>query len=73
MSSDRQAFEGPAQIELPSIPSPAEGSIGVVECDRHIPFTIRRIFYFYDVPSTTVRGGHAHRAQQQFMICRPVK
>jgi UDP-2-acetamido-3-amino-2,3-dideoxy-glucuronate N-acetyltransferase len=69
MTFDRQAGAGPAQIDLQSIPSPAEGNIGVVEFDRHVPFIIRRIFYFYDVPSTTVRGGHAHRAQQQFMIC----
>ena len=69
MTSDRQEFAGPAQIELQSIPSPTEGCIGVAEFDRHVPFIIRRVFYFHDVPTATVRGGHAHHVQQQFMIC----
>tara|TARA_Y100000746_G_C15215569_1_gene331210 strand:- start:27 stop:443 length:417 start_codon:yes stop_codon:yes gene_type:complete len=69
MTSNRQSFEGPAQIKLQSITSSAEGRIGVAEYDRHVPFIIRRVFYLYDVPSTTIRGGHAHRQQQQFIIC----
>jgi UDP-2-acetamido-3-amino-2,3-dideoxy-glucuronate N-acetyltransferase len=69
MTSDRQGFAGPAKIELQTISSPAEGNIGVAEFDRHVPFVIKRVFYFHDVPAATVRGGHAHREQQQFMIC----
>lgn len=34
-----------------------------------VPFTPQRWFMVYDVPSLHVRGEHAHRACEQFLIC----
>jgi UDP-2-acetamido-3-amino-2,3-dideoxy-glucuronate N-acetyltransferase len=34
-----------------------------------IPFTPKRWFLVYDVPSREVRGEHAHRTCHQFLIC----
>jgi acetyltransferase-like isoleucine patch superfamily enzyme/dTDP-4-dehydrorhamnose 3,5-epimerase-like enzyme len=34
-----------------------------------IPFVPRRWFLVYDVPSREVRGEHAHRICQQFLLC----
>jgi acetyltransferase-like isoleucine patch superfamily enzyme/dTDP-4-dehydrorhamnose 3,5-epimerase-like enzyme len=34
-----------------------------------IPFVPRRWFLVYDVPSREVRGEHAHRVCEQFLIC----
>ncbi len=34
-----------------------------------VPFTPRRWFMVYDVPSREVRGEHAHRICHQFLIC----
>ncbi len=34
-----------------------------------VPFTPRRWFLVYDVPSREVRGEHAHRICHQFLIC----
>jgi UDP-2-acetamido-3-amino-2,3-dideoxy-glucuronate N-acetyltransferase len=34
-----------------------------------IPFTPRRWFLVYDVPSREVRGEHAHRTCHQFLVC----
>ena len=34
-----------------------------------VPFTPRRWFLVYDVPSREVRGEHAHRACHPFLIC----
>lgn len=34
-----------------------------------VPFTPRRWFMVYDVPSRHVRGEHAHRVCEQFLIC----
>lgn len=34
----------------------------------HIPFSPRRIFTLFDMPTGAERGGHAHRAQHQFLI-----
>lgn len=37
--------------------------------DDGIPFTPKRWFMVYDVPSREVRGEHAHRVCHQFLIC----
>jgi hypothetical protein len=34
-----------------------------------LPFVPRRTFLVYDVPSKDVRGEHAHRACEQFLVC----
>ena len=34
-----------------------------------LPFTPRRLFTVYDVPSESVRGAHAHRECAQFLVC----
>lgn len=58
----------PRLIALQSIADPSRGPMCVVEAEREVPFAIRRIFYMYDLPVGIERGGHAHRAQHQFLI-----
>jgi UDP-2-acetamido-3-amino-2,3-dideoxy-glucuronate N-acetyltransferase len=45
------------------------GKLSVGEFNVDIPFTPKRYFLVYDVPSRETRGEHAHRACQQFLIC----
>lgn len=45
-------------IELPKIPDP-RGNLTFIEAGRHVPFEFKRVFYLYDVPSGSSRGGHA--------------
>jgi UDP-2-acetamido-3-amino-2,3-dideoxy-glucuronate N-acetyltransferase len=45
------------------------GSLSVGEFERDIPFTPKRYFLVFDVPSKYVRGEHAHRQCHQFLIC----
>lgn len=47
-------------IEFPKICDP-RGNLSFIESARHIPFSIKRVFYIYDVPGGETRGGHAHR------------
>ena len=47
-------------IEFPKI-CDSRGNLSFVEGGRHVPFSIRRVFYIYDVPGGETRGGHAHR------------
>lgn len=54
-------------IELPKISDP-RGNLTFIEGMQHIPFEIRRVYYTYDVPGGTDRGGHAHKALQQLII-----
>ena len=45
------------------------GSLTVGEFDKSIPFTAKRYFMVFDVPSMETRGEHAHRECHQFLIC----
>lgn len=53
-------------IRIPKITDP-RGNISVIEKDI-IPFKIKRVYYLYDVPSGSVRGGHAHKEQLEFLV-----
>lgn len=54
-------------IELPKI-SDVRGNLTFVESGRHISFGIERVYYLYDVPAGTERGGHAHKELEQLII-----
>jgi len=55
-------------IDIPKISDPdGRGNLSVVEKEL-IPFQIKRVYYLYDVPSDSSRGGHAHIELQQFLI-----
>jgi acetyltransferase-like isoleucine patch superfamily enzyme/dTDP-4-dehydrorhamnose 3,5-epimerase-like enzyme len=45
------------------------GSLSVGEFSSQIPFAPERYFIVFDVPGKEVRGEHAHRHCQQFLIC----
>lgn len=53
-------------IEFPKIHN-RKGNIAVIE-NEVIPFAIQRVYYLYDVPSTSKRGGHAHKNLQQVLV-----
>ena len=53
-------------IEIPKIED-IRGNLAVIEKDV-VPFEIRRVYYLYDVPSDSYRGGHAHKELQQLLI-----
>ena len=54
-------------ITLPKVED-IRGNLSVVEAGIHIPFKIRRVYYLYDIPGGSERGGHAHKALQQLII-----
>lgn len=54
-------------INLPKLTDP-RGNLTFIEGNRHIPFDIRRIYYLYDVPGGSERGGHAHKALSVLII-----
>jgi len=60
-------IEGCKLIELPKIADP-RGNLTVVEVGEQVPFEINRVFYLYDIPGGSDRGGHAHKELQQLMI-----
>lgn len=54
-------------IDLPKIPN-LLGNLTFIEGGQHIPFSIQRVYYLYDVPGGAERGGHAHRELKQLII-----
>jgi hypothetical protein len=44
------------------------GNLGFIEGNTHVPFEIKRVYYLYDVPGGTTRGGHAHFNLQQVIL-----
>lgn len=48
--------------------SDARGDLNVLELERSVPFSVKRIFYTYNVPSMSVRGEHAHKECDQFLV-----
>lgn len=55
-------------IGLPRHDSDRKGNLTVVENDKTVPFSIRRVYYLYDVPGGENRGGHAHREQHRLIV-----
>lgn len=54
-------------VELPKIQDP-RGNLTFIEGSGHVPFDIARVYYLYDVPGGSERGGHGHRALQQLIV-----
>ncbi|GAK76946.1 MULTISPECIES: sugar 3,4-ketoisomerase [Nonlabens] len=53
-------------IDIPKITDP-RGNLAVIEGDT-IPFKMERVYYLYDVPSSSQRGGHAHKELRQLIV-----
>jgi UDP-2-acetamido-3-amino-2,3-dideoxy-glucuronate N-acetyltransferase len=55
-------------VDLPFISDP-RGNLTVGEFERAVPFQPKRYFITFDVPNARMRGEHAHRECQQFLVC----
>ena len=54
-------------IELPKHEDP-RGNLSFIEEENHIPFKIERTYWIYDVPGGMIRGGHAFKKQEEFIV-----
>lgn len=54
-------------ITLPQVMD-SRGNLTFVESQRHVQFDIKRVYYLYDVPGGSERGGHAHKCLEQLII-----
>lgn len=54
-------------IPLPKIKMGA-GNITILDNNNHIPYSIQRVYYLYDLPGGSSRGGHAHKTLYQLLV-----
>ncbi|MCP1997421.1 FdtA/QdtA family cupin domain-containing protein [Flavobacterium sp. HSC-61S13] len=54
-------------INLPKI-FDERGNLSFLEHPNQLPFEIARTYWIYDVPGGEVRGSHAFKEQQEFII-----
>lgn len=54
-------------IDLPKVED-ERGNLSFIEGLHHLPFAIRRAYWIYDVPGGQMRGSHAFRRQEEFIV-----
>lgn len=57
----------PSLIQLPKIID-ERGNLSFFEHPKQLPFEIARTYWIYDVPGGEIRGSHAFREQQEFIV-----
>ncbi|MEQ1946416.1 MAG: WxcM-like domain-containing protein [Bryobacteraceae bacterium] len=66
--SEATLVGGAKLMELPRISDP-RGHLSFAEVRQSLPFAVARYFLVFGVPSREIRGEHAHRALEQFLVC----
>ena len=65
--ADQSTATGAKMIDIPSF-SDVRGDLSVLEFGKLLPFPVKRLFYTYGVDSEEIRGEHAHKRCEQFLI-----
>lgn len=54
-------------VNLPKI-NDLRGNLSFIEENNHVPFTIKRTYWTYDVPGGEKRGCHAYKTSCEFIV-----
>lgn len=54
-------------INLPKIED-RRGNLSFIEENKNIPFGIKRVYWIYDVPGGEMRGSHAYKTLNEFIV-----
>ncbi|WP_288360312.1 FdtA/QdtA family cupin domain-containing protein [uncultured Bacteroides sp.] len=54
-------------VELPKLLD-RRGNLSIIEELKNVPFEIKRVYWIYDVPGGEVRGGHAYKENEEFIV-----
>lgn len=57
----------PTILQLPKILD-KRGNLSFFEHPKQLPFEIARTYWIYDVPGGEIRGSHAFKEQQEFIV-----
>lgn len=61
-------LRGVRRLELPGTDDPIRGNLTVLEFSGMLPFVPERCFWIHGIPPRQVRGNHAHRHCEQFLV-----
>ena len=68
-SARNESSAAPDGITTLRTVSDIRGDLLPIDLPEGLPFTPQRVFFVHGVPSKEVRGEHAHRQCEQFLIC----
>ena len=54
-------------LEFPKILDD-RGNLSFLEENNHIPFSITRTYWIYDVPGGEIRGGHSYKKNKEVIM-----
>ena len=57
----------PKIISLPKNMDP-RGNLTFIESNNHLSFYIKRVYWIYDVPGGEIRGSHAYKTLEEFIV-----
>lgn len=60
-------MDEPRIIQLSKIVD-LRGNLSVIEECSDVPFKIERTYWIYDVPGGEMRGGHAYKCNEEFIV-----
>jgi dTDP-4-dehydrorhamnose 3,5-epimerase-like enzyme len=60
--------EGVKVFDLPLVLD-LRGNLSFAQVEDQLPFTPKRYFLVFNVASKEIRGEHAHRSLEQFLVC----
>ena len=67
LMSSKMSIDDCKIVSLPKFLD-ARGNLSFVQNTTHIPFSIKRVYWVYDVPGGECRGGHAYIQNEEFII-----
>lgn len=53
--------------EVPSIVD-SRGKLSIIEFEKIVNFTIKRVYWLYQIQENAIRGGHAHKQLRQLIV-----
>jgi dTDP-4-dehydrorhamnose 3,5-epimerase-like enzyme len=70
MKEDSHSYSQIADCRIIELPRHAHsnGSLTEVENSGQFPFEVKRVFYLYDIPGDSERGGHSHYHDEELVI-----
>jgi dTDP-4-dehydrorhamnose 3,5-epimerase-like enzyme len=58
-----------ARIMAIPVVTDSRGSLSYAQMGDQLPFEVRRYFLLFNVPAGAIRGAHAHKELEQYIVC----